>query len=94
MGWQETLKGALSELRQEEARLSSELIKVRNSINKISTMTGSTQKAGGRGRPEGKTKAKAKRKLSAEGRAAISKAAKARWARHRAAQKSAKKAGS
>ena len=87
MSWQQTLKKALGELQQEERRLASELSAVQEKIQKLSNMSTSSGAAPARGRPRTKAKAKAKRKLSAEGRAAISRAAKKRWAKHRAEQR-------
>ena len=87
MSWQQTLKKALGELQQEERRMTGELSAVREKIQKLAKMSNSGGTSTTRGRPRTKAKAKAKRNLSPEGRAAISRAAKKRWAKHRASQR-------
>ena len=88
MAWQKTLKTALDELEREKRKLASELGEVEDRIQRLQAMTDSPAPSGRRGSSRGQTKkAKAKRNLTPEGRAAISRAAKARWARHRASQK-------
>ena len=84
MGWRQTLKKALNELELEKSRLNSELREIGSQIEKLRRMTGPD--GTGRGRPAGTKKPKTKRVLSPKGRASISRAAKARWARVRAAQ--------
>ena len=70
MSWQSSLNAAIASLRKEEQRLERELSDLRGRIGSLSgaTRSKSTRKAPG------------KRKMSAKGRAAISRAAKKRWA--------------
>ena len=90
MAWQKTLQTALDELERERQRLSSELGEVEDRIQRLQAMTDSPAPSGTRGRSRGQAKkARAKRRMTPEGRAAISRAAKARWAKHRAARKKA-----
>lgn len=80
MSWQSSLDTAIRNLRTEEQSLAHDLEKVREAIDRLSGL--GSRSASGRGRSPGK-----KRRLSAEGRAAISKAARKRWAKWRAGQK-------
>lgn len=76
MTWQASLARALRDLRGEEARLARELGDLRSRIASLSGVRG----GGGAGpKPKGK-----RRKLSPAARAAISRAAKKRWAKYRA----------
>ena len=68
MSWQSSLSAAVAAMRKEERRLEGELSALRGRIRGLSGMKGS------------KGKAPVKRNLSAAGRAAISRAAKKRWA--------------
>ncbi|HEY8120814.1 MAG TPA: hypothetical protein VII78_05805 [Myxococcota bacterium] len=79
MNWQKSLARVLAELRNEEARLERELAAVKQ---RVAALTGVV---GGKG---AKTKGK-RRNMSAAARAAISRAAKKRWAKYRAEKKSA-----
>jgi hypothetical protein len=77
MGWQKSVARALRDLRAVEARLAAELTDLRH---RIASLGGVASKSGGGG---AKTKGK-RRKLSPAARAAISRAAKKRWAKYRA----------
>jgi hypothetical protein len=76
MAWQSSLNAALTALRKEEQRIARELQTLRGQIAALSGAGGkrSTRKAPGI------------RKMSAKGRAAISRAAKKRWAAWRKAK--------
>ncbi len=78
MSWQSSIQAAVRLLQKEESKLERELAMVRQ---KISALGGVGKGRGGRG---------GRRRLSEEGRAAISRAAKRRWAGYR---KSLKKGG-
>lgn len=80
MSWQSSLSSAVAALRKEEQRLQRELSDLRG---RIGTLSGATRGKRGPGHPPGGTK----RKMSAAGRAAISRAAKKRWAAWRKAKK-------
>jgi hypothetical protein len=73
MSWRDSLGNAIAALRKEEQRLERELSTLRDQIARLSGARGSR-------------KAPAKRRMSAEGRAAISRAAKKRWAAWRKAK--------
>jgi hypothetical protein len=78
MTWQASLNRVIGDLRKEEQRLERELGALRTRIGSLSGATrskGTTRKAPGA------------RKMSAKGRAAISRAAKKRWAAWRKAKK-------
>jgi len=77
------LTTALRALRTEETRIQRELDSVRGQIQKLSGMAGGRGGKRGPGRPPGSGP---KRKMSAKGRAAISRAAKKRWAAYRKAK--------
>lgn len=72
MSWQKSVARAVRDLKAEEARLESELSQLRQ---KIASLGGAV----GGGKPKGR-----KRVLSPAARAAISRAAKKRWAQYRA----------
>jgi hypothetical protein len=72
MTWQKSVARALRALKAEEARLVRELAQLRQKIESLGGVAGSG--GGGKGR---------KRVLSPSARAAISRAAKKRWARYR-----------
>ena len=76
MKWQASLARVVRELRVEETRLERELADVRQRIAALSGVVGGKGAAG--------TGRKPRRKLSAKARAAISRAAKKRWAKYRA----------
>ena len=76
MSWQASLSKVLSALRKEEQRIERELSSLRTRIANL---------GGGSGR--GRRKAPGKRKMTAKGRAAISRAAKKRWAAYRKANR-------
>ena len=77
MTWQASLNKAIGDLRKEEQRLERELDTLRTKISSLSGV-----------RPtRGMRKAPGVRKMSAKGRAAISRAAKKRWAAWRKAKK-------
>ena len=77
MSWQASLNKAIGDLRKEEQRLERELDALRKSIGSLSGAT----------RSKGTRKAAGTRKMSAKGRAAISRAAKKRWAAWRKGKK-------
>jgi hypothetical protein len=77
MSWQKSVARALRDLRAVEARLAAELTDLRH---RIASLGGVASKGGGGG---AKTQGK-RRKLSPAARAAISRAAKKRWAKYRA----------
>lgn len=77
MNWQASLTRVVRGLKNEEARLERELGDVRAKITALGGVVG--RKLG-----LGKGKGKARRKLSPKARAAISRAAKRRWAKYRA----------
>ena len=77
MAWETSLRSVLGALRKEEQRLERDLSDLRT---RIATLSGGT-----RGRAT--RKAPRMRKMSAKGRAAISRAAKKRWAAWRKARK-------
>lgn len=77
MSWQKSVARALRDLKAEEARLANELQQLRQ---RIASLGGTAAKGGAK--PSGK-----KRNLSPAARAAISRAAKKRWAKYRAEKK-------
>jgi hypothetical protein len=77
MTWQRSVQAAVRSLKREEAALEKKLEVIRAKIADLSEVS----------RSNGATAAsrkKASRRLSPQGRAAISKAAKKRWAKYRA----------
>ena len=80
MTWQRSVQAAVRALRKEELSLEKQLDAVRQRIADLDDM----------GRMNGgpPSKRASSRRLSAEGRAAISRAAKKRWARYRADKRS------
>jgi hypothetical protein len=76
MSWQSSLKSVVAALRKEEQRLARDLDALRRRIGSLSGAT----------RSKGTRKAPGARKMSAKGRAAISRAAKKRWAAWRKAK--------
>jgi len=74
MSWQASVARALRDLRSEETRLARDLSDLRDRIASLSGVRG-----GGAAKAKGK-----RRKLSPAARAAISRAAKKRWAKYRA----------
>jgi hypothetical protein len=79
MSWQASLSKAVRDLRREEQRLVRELGALRRKIGSLSGVTA------GKAR-----KSTAKRNLSPAGRAAISRAAKKRWAAWRRSKEKAR----
>jgi hypothetical protein len=78
MSWQRSLQAAIRSLRREEQSILKNLDSVRDRINELQSLSASGPRGrGGRG-------ARKSRRLSAKGRAAISRAAKRRWAQYRA----------
>ena len=75
MEWKASLARALKDLKAEEARVERDLTELRARIASLSGVSGAAP------RP------RAKRKMSAKGRAAIARAAKQRWAKWRAEKK-------
>jgi hypothetical protein len=80
MTWQTSVQAAVRSLRKEEAALQKKLEVVRAKIADLSEVSRTTGAAG-------PSKKKASRRLSPQGRAAISKAAKKRWAKYRTAER-------
>lgn len=81
MSWQRSIQTAVRALKVEESALEKQLATLQSKISELEAMArqGAVRAAGRRpGR---------KRKLSAEGREAISRAAKKRWERYRAEKK-------
>jgi cell division septum initiation protein DivIVA len=82
MSWQSSVARALRDLKAEEARLAGELDELRQRIASLGGIASSSSSSSSGG---AKTKGK-RRTLSPAARAAISRAAKKRWAKYRAAQ--------
>jgi hypothetical protein len=76
MSWQKSVARAVRDLKAVEARLADELADLRQ---KIASLGGVSSSSGGGAMKKGK-----RRKLSPAARAAISRAAKKRWAKYRA----------
>jgi hypothetical protein len=72
MSWQKSVARAVRDLKAEEARLEGELSQLRQKIASLGGVAGGTKTKGRR------------RMLSPAARAAISRAAKKRWAQYRA----------
>jgi hypothetical protein len=83
MAWQQSIQAAVKELRKEEASLQRQLSEVQARIKDLQGM------GSGSGRGAGVSRKAGTRRLSAEGRAAISRAAKKRWAKYRRQQNAA-----
>ncbi len=77
MTWKSSLARAMRDLKTEEARLARELGEVQQRISSLGGLV-----SGGGGSTPGKVKKR--RNMSAAARAAISRAAKKRWAKYRA----------
>lgn len=83
MAWKRSLQAAIRSLRKEGQSIQKSLSSVRARIAEIQSLA--RRRAGARGRPAAQApRSGRKRRLSAAGRAAISRAAKARWAAYRA----------
>jgi hypothetical protein len=82
MSWQQSLRAAIRSLRQEEQSILKNLDSVRDRIAELQALS---RGAGARGRG-GRRGAAGARRLSPAGRAAISRAAKRRWAQYRASK--------
>ncbi|MBW2282203.1 MAG: hypothetical protein JRG76_16075 [Deltaproteobacteria bacterium] len=80
MTWQRSLQSAVKALKKEETALQKQLDLVQGKIAELDEMSRSNT-----GTPAAK---RGPRRLSPAGRAAISRAAKKRWARYRADQRS------
>jgi hypothetical protein len=80
MTWQRSVQAAVRSLKREETALQKKLEVVRGKIAELSEVS-RTSGATGAGRK------KTSRRLSAQGRAAISRAAKKRWSKYRAEQR-------
>jgi hypothetical protein len=80
MNWQASLARVVRGLKSEEARLERELDDVRAKISALGGVVGRKLQS---------AKGKVRRKLSPKARAAISRAAKKRWAKYRAEKGSA-----
>jgi hypothetical protein len=83
MAWQRSLQAAIRSLRKEERTILKNLSSVRDRIAELQSLS---RKPAGKRRAAGAASSHGtrKRRLSAAGRAAISRAAKARWAAYRA----------
>jgi hypothetical protein len=79
MSWQASLNAAIRNLRAEEQNLERDLNRVRGAIQALGGL--------GRGGAKLSTGTGRRRQLSAKGRAAISRAARKRWAKWRSEQK-------
>lgn len=84
MSWQQSIQVAVKALRQEETTLRKQLDTVVSKIRELEDIGRGAGSAGLRKRA-------GSRRLSAAGRAAISRAAKKRWAQYRASQARGKK---
>ena len=84
MSWKNSVDSAIQELKNEEKTLQQEINTVQKIIGELTQLLQSS-KPGGRA-PAAASK-RPKRRLSAAGREAISKAAKKRWAKFHAANK-------
>jgi hypothetical protein len=80
MSWQQSLQVAIRSLRREEQSILKNLDSVRDRISELQSVS---KAIGARGRGRGGA-VRRTRRLSAKGRAAISRAAKQRWAQYRA----------
>jgi hypothetical protein len=78
MSWQVSLNAAIKNLRAEEQTLERDLKRVRDAISALGGLGRGAKTSAGTGR---------RRQLSAKGRAAISRAARKRWAKWRTQQK-------
>ncbi len=81
MSWQRSLQAAARALRKEESALCKELDLVRNKLHDLKELS---REQTSNGSPRRKT---GSRRLSPKGRAAISRAAKKRWAEYRRDQR-------
>ena len=86
MSWQRSLQAAARALRQEEAALCKELDHVRKKLHDLEDLASEQPSNGSARRKTGS------RRLSPKGRAAISRAAKKRWAGYRRDQKKVSRA--
>jgi hypothetical protein len=82
MSWQQSLRAAIRSLRREEQSILKNLDSVRDRIAELQSLS---RGGGARGRG-GRRRAAGARRLSPAGRAAISRAAKRRWAQYRASK--------
>jgi hypothetical protein len=80
MSWQQSLRAAIRSLRREEQSILKDLGAVRDRIAELQALS----RTGGPGGRAGRGATRGARRLSAKGRAAISRAAKRRWAEYRA----------
>lgn len=87
MSWQRSIEAAVRALKKEEAALSKELGVVREKIDELESLS-KTGPARARRKAAGNS-----RRLSSKGRAAISKAAKKRWAEYRRQKRQSERGG-
>ena len=80
MSWQQSLQVVIRSLRREEQSILKNLDSVRDRLSELQSVS---KAVGARGRGR-RGAARQTRRLSAKGRAAISRAAKQRWAQYRA----------
>lgn len=80
MSWQRSVQAAVRSLKREEAALQKKLGVVRAKIAELSEVSRTSGATGA-------SRKKTSRRLSPQGRAAISKAAKKRWTKYRADQR-------
>jgi len=83
MAWKANVQTAMAALRKEEVALQAQLESLQQRINLLQ-LAGGAVSGKGKGAPKS-------RRLSAEGRAAISAGARKRWAKYRKAKKAAAK---
>ena len=83
MSWQNSLEAAIRALRKEEELLQKDLVLVRRKIEELDALA----KQPGPRKRSARGKIAQPNRLSPQGRAAISRAAKKRWARYRAEKK-------
>ncbi len=81
MAWRKSLQAAIRDLKREQTLLLRDLDAVRARIEELEALTSAPEP---RKRTARKKVTRGKPRLSADGRDAISKAAKKRWARYRA----------
>lgn len=77
MSWQRSLQAAVRALKREESSLEKELDKIRARITDLETLAKNGPASGSSARKA------SSRRLSPQGKAAISRAAKKRWAEYR-----------
>ena len=87
MSWKNSVDSAIQELKNEEKTLQQEINTVQKIIGELTQLLQSSKPGGRAPAAASKRPKRPKRRLSAAGREAISKAAKKRWAKFHAANK-------